>query len=72
MHKSEQNSLLPQTCAATLSSLHPQTCRCVSTFNSLNISIIQLQQKLIIKFGVPNAIKRYVKMILRKRLASVS
>ena len=47
IHKSEQNSLHPQTCAAALSSLCPQTCTC-AVISSLNNALVQLQQKLIL------------------------
>ena len=70
MHKSEQNSLCPQTCAATLSSLHQQMCRCAVMFSSLNEDLVQLQQKLILKLGVANVIKDFILTNLRKQLAS--
>jgi len=55
-------------CAATLGSLHSQTCRCDPTISSLNKTLVQLQQKLILKVGVANAITNL--MNLRKQLAS--
>ena len=69
VHESEQNLLHPQTCAATLSSFHPQTCICAATFSSLNKAL--LQQELILKVDVTNMIKNLVTTYLRKRLASV-
>ena len=59
VHKSEQNSL------------RPQTCRCSLAFSSLNKALVQLQQKPILKVGVANGIKYLITMNLRKLLASV-
>ena len=70
VHKSEQSSLRPQTGAATLSSSHPQTCRCAATFSSLNKALVQLQPKLILKVGVTDAIKHLITMNPRNRLVS--
>ena len=66
VHKSEQNSLRAQTCAATLGSLRPQTFRCAATFSSLNKALVQFQQKLILKVYIANEIKTLIKMNLRK------
>jgi len=71
VHKSEPNSLGPQTCAATLYSLHPQTCRCDPTYSSLNKALVQLHQKLILEVGVGHGINVLIMMNRRKQLASV-
>jgi len=43
---------------------------CPSIFSSLNKSLVQLHQKLILKVGVANAIKSLITINLRKQLAS--
>ncbi|KAK2169048.1 hypothetical protein LSH36_12g02042 [Paralvinella palmiformis] len=59
-----------QRCAATLCSLHPQICRCASTFSSPNKALVQLQQKLILRVCVANVINNVITVSLRKQLAS--
>jgi len=58
------------TCAVTLSSFGPQTCRYAPTFISVNKALVQLQQKLILKVGVANAIKYLITINLGKQVAS--